>query len=171
MEYLGNYADLIKDDWITYWTMFDGQTLPDNRECLLPDFDQQNIRIAKMFPQHSWQKFETQDMPWTSTFKWPVSISDRSNIDWWVIKQHPGQMIPIHIDANPEETTSRYILCLQDYVPGHIMLWGDIFLKDFKKGDLFKLDGMNSLHGGCNISLEIRLIAYLIVWEPNESSR
>jgi hypothetical protein len=91
-----------------------------------------------------------------------VNLSD--NIDWWVIKQYPGQMIPMHVDVNPPENTSRYILMLQDYEPGHVLIWDGKLVSDYKKGDLFKVKDVNSMHGGCNISNNIRLLSYLTVW-------
>jgi hypothetical protein len=70
----------------------------------------------------------------------------------------------MHVDSNPADTTERYMLMLQDYIPGHVLIWNGKLLGDFKKGDLYKVDHVNSLHGGANISNDIRLLAYLTVW-------
>lgn len=162
MEYVGNF-NIVKDEWITFLMTHDGQRLPDDRECLLPDFDQQNMAIVgswKLEHKPSWHKFEIQDLPFT--IDWPVNLG--KSIDWWVIKQYPGQLLPMHIDQNPPETTERYMLMLQDYVPGHVLIWNGRLLSDFKKGDLFKVKDVNALHGGANISNDVRLLAYLTVW-------
>jgi hypothetical protein len=163
MEYLGNYKDIIQDDWIEFLKTNTGQLLPDLRECLLPDFDEQNKAIVSNWrPANKpyWYKFEIQDLPFT--IPWPTSLTD--DIDWWVIKQQPGQMIPMHIDKNPEDRTSRYILMLQDYEPGHVLIWDDQYIRDYKRGDFFKVKNVNALHGGANLSNNIRLLAYLTVW-------
>ena len=89
MKYIGNYKELIKDKWIDFLMSNDGQLLPDSRECLLPDFDEQNKKIVGAWQQKyapSWFKFETQDLPFT--IPWPVPLSN--NIDWWIIKQYPN---------------------------------------------------------------------------------
>jgi hypothetical protein len=161
MDLIGNYKDIIQDNWIEFLSTHDGQLLPDRRECLLEDFDTQNTQIFKSWPTlPTWHKFEIQDLPFT--IPWPVSLSDK--IDWWAIKQYPGQMIPMHIDANPPENTERYILMLQDYEPGHVLIWDGALVSNYKKGDLFKVKDVNSQHGACNISNNIRLLAYLTVW-------
>lgn len=163
MEYIGNFSELIKDDWIEFLLTHDGQLLPDNRECLLPDFDDQNVVIEKSWKTEykaSWFKFEIQDLPFS--IDWPVPLTD--TIDWWIIKQYPGQCVPMHVDANPPESTERYIMMLQDYIPGHITLWDGELINHYKKGDLFKVKDVNALHGGSNISNDIRILAYLTVW-------
>jgi len=161
MEYIGNYSDIVKQDWIDFLMNNEGQLLPDNRECLLPEFDQQNVEIFKKWNHMpTWYKFEIQDLPFT--IPWPVPLTN--NIDWWIIKQHPGQLVPIHIDQNPPDITERYILMLQDYIPGHITTWAGEFIHNYKRGDLYKVKDVNALHGGSNISNEVRLLAYLTVW-------
>lgn len=163
MNLIGNYKDIIQDSWIEFLNTHDGQLLPDRRECLLPDFDDQNKGIIGSWrPEYPpfWYKFEIQDLPFT--IPWPVPLPDK--IDWWVIKQYPGQMIPMHVDVNPPENTERYILMLDDYQPGHILIWDGKLVSDYKKGDLFKVKDVNACHGGSNISNTIRLLAYLTVW-------
>jgi hypothetical protein len=163
MKHIGNYKDIVQDEWLDFLKTHDGQLLPDRRECLLPDFDDQNKGIIGNWrPEYPpfWYKFEIQDLPFT--IPWPVDLG--LDIDWWVIKQYPGQMIPIHIDQNPAECTHRYILMLQDYEPGHVLIWDGKLVSDYKRGDLFKVNDVNSMHGGCNISNNIRLLAYLTVW-------
>lgn len=163
MEYIGNYCDLIKDEWIDFLLAHDGQLLPDNRECLLPDFDEQNVAINDSWKseyRYSWYKFEIADLPFT--ISWPVAVTE--HIDWWVIKQLPGQCIPIHIDQNPPDSTTRYILMLQDYIPGHVLIWNGDLVNNYKKGDIYKMTDVNATHGSSNISNTPRLIVHLTVW-------
>jgi hypothetical protein len=163
MEYIGNYANIVQQDWIDFLMANKGQLLPDRRECLLPEFDDQNVKIFKSWtPMNmpNWWKFEVQDLPFT--IPWPVDLGKK--VDWWIIKMEPGQCIPLHIDQNPPENTLRYILMLQDYEPGHILLWDDSLVRDYKRGDFFKVKDVNSSHGGSNISNTTRLLAYLTVW-------
>jgi hypothetical protein len=163
MELIGNYKDIIQEEWIEFLKTHDGQLLPDSRECLLPYFDKQNEDIAKNWrPEYaaSWCKFEIQDVPFV--IPWPVNLTN--NIDWWIIKQYPGQRIPMHIDKNPPDTTDRYVLMFTDYEPGHVLIWDNKLIDNYKKGDLFKIKDVNSSHGAANISNTLRLLAYLTVW-------
>lgn len=163
MKLIGNYQDLIQDSWIEFLNTNNGQLLPDTRECLLPDFDDQNKGIVSSWDivnKPNWFKFETQDLNFT--IPWPVDLG--AKIDWWIIKQLPGQMIPMHIDQNPADRTHRYILMFSDYEPGHVLIWNGKLVDNYKKGDLFKVEDVNASHGGANISNKVRLLAYLTVW-------
>lgn len=163
MQYVGNYADIIKQEWIDFLLANEGQLLPDDRECLRADWHPENATMYQMWDVKNrayWYKFEVQDMPFT--IPWPVELTDK--IDWWVVKQLPGQCVPIHYDPNDEEYTTRYILMLQDYIPGHMLLWDDVLIRDYKKGDLYKVNNVNSYHGSSNISNDPRIIAHLTVW-------
>lgn len=163
MKFIGNYADVIKPEWVEFLLTNKGQLLPDDRECLRPDWHPQNTIMYEKWGETNrayWYKFETQDMPFT--IPWPVELGDK--FDWWVVKQLPGQCVPMHYDPNDETHTVRYVMMLQDYIPGHMLLWNDRLIKDYKVGDLFKIEDVNSWHGSSNISNEPRIIAHLTVW-------
>jgi hypothetical protein len=165
MEYLGNYAELIQPEWIDFLIKNPGQLLPDNRECLLPDFHPQNVEIQSVWSNENkpkWNVFEIPDLPFT--IPWPVKLGN--NIDWWVIKMSPGQIMPMHEDPCPDVNhLQRYILALQDYEPGHVLIWDNQLVKDYKKGDLFRFKNPMAAHGGCNLSNTVRLLAYLSVYD------
>ena len=163
MQYVGNYGNIIKQEWVDFLLSNEGQLLPDDRECLRPEFHPDNALMYKKWGIENrayWYKFETQDMPFT--IPWPVDVTN--NIDWWVVKQLPGQCVPLHYDPNDESRTTRYVLMLQDYISGHMLLWNDVLIKDYKAGDLYKVTDVNSYHGSSNISNEPRIIAHLTVW-------
>ena len=71
----------------------------------------------------------------------------------------------MHIDDDPDRVTRRYTMFLQDYIPGHMTLWGDTFLKDFKVGDLYKAKDSIALHGSANVTTHDRLVAFLTIWD------
>ena len=165
MQFVGSYPDIIKQEWIDFLLTEQGHLLPNNRECLHPDSctDEQVITMHKIWGIENrayWYKFDPADMPFT--IPWPVQLTN--NIDWWVVKQLPGQCVPLHYDPNDQNKTVRYVLMLQDYIPGHMLLWNNELIKDYKAGDLFKVDDVNSYHGSSNISNEARIIAHLTVW-------
>lgn len=159
MEYIGNYADIVQQDWIDFLLNNDGDLLPDGREYLCDSWREQYNTWRPEF-RALWYKFETHQLPFT--IPWPVPLTDK--IDWWIVKQLPGQCIPIHVDDNDAEHTTRYVLMLQDYIPGHVLLWNGNLIRDYKKGDLFKVQDVNATHGSSNISNDPRFIAHLTVW-------
>ena len=163
MEFIGNYADLVKDEWIEFFLNNQGQLLPDDRECLQYDFHPDNTKMYDAWGLKNrayWYKFEIQDIPFA--IPWPVPLGE--TFDWWAIKQLPGQCIPMHVDANPADRTTRYVLMLQDYIPGHVLVWNGKMIDNYKKGDIFKVSDVNAHHGSSNISNIPRLLAHLTVW-------
>lgn len=163
MEYIGNYVNIIQQDWINFVVSTPGALLPDGRRGLQPTLDDQNANIYKAWAPENmfkWWKYEAAELPFI--IPWPVDLG--ISTDWWIIKMEPGQCMPMHIDKNPAETTDRYILMLEDYEPGQVLLWDGNLIKDYKCGDMFKIKNVNALHGGGNISNKSRLLAYLTVW-------
>lgn len=159
MQFIGNYADIVKPEWIEFLTNNNGDLLPKGREYLCEDWDKAYPMWKPEF-RAFWYKFEIHQLPFT--IPWPVPLSEK--IDWWIVKQLPGQCIPIHVDDNDPLYTTRYVLMLQDYVPGHMLMWNDNLIRDYKKGDMFKVTDVNSKHGSANISNDPRFIAHLTVW-------
>jgi hypothetical protein len=163
MKFIGNYLNIIRDDWITYLTDNDGTLCPDSRECFGETFSEQVSEIHKIFRPINfprWQNFGVDEIPFS--IPWPVPLSER--IEQVVIKQLPGQLMAMHVDENPIDSTNRYILMLTDYHPGHILLWGDVLFRDYKKGDLCEIQNINAPHGAANFSNYNRIAAYLTVW-------
>jgi hypothetical protein len=162
MKFVGNYADIIKDEWITYLLDNSGKLLPTDKMDAFECNDHYAVVLKqwKIEDMATWHKFEIEDLNFT--IPWPVTLTD--SIDWWVIKQSPGQCIPMHIDDNPPDKTTRYVLMFQDYIPGHVLIWNGKLLSDYKKGDLFIVDDVNANHGSSNISNTPRLLAHLTVW-------
>lgn len=86
------------------------------------------------------------------------------NLLTWYSRFLPGQGIPFHIDDNeeylesPTDEIARYVLFLQDWIPGHVFLYQDKkILTDYKAGDLFLYEDPNEIHAACNLSHSIRV--------------
>lgn len=96
----------------------------------------------------------------TETHWWVYEKNDL-NIDlifplnsyhWWITKMYPGQFMPMHTDPHThEKLCKRYWIPLQDYTPGHILIYKGELVKDYKFGDVFEFNLSTDYHGAANI--------------------
>jgi hypothetical protein len=98
------------------------------------------------------------------------------NLLTWYSKFEPGQGISLHSDDNteyldlPTDKIARYVLFLQDWIPGHIFLYQDKnVLTDYKAGDLYLYSDPNVVHAACNLSNSVR-VTYQILAKLNEET-
>jgi hypothetical protein len=97
-----------------------------------------------------------------------------TNLLTWYSRFEPGCGICLHSDDNseylesPTDKVARYVLFLQDWIPGHIFLYQDKnVLTDYKAGDLFLYSTPNEIHAACNLSNSVR-VTYQILARINE---
>jgi hypothetical protein len=94
----------------------------------------------------------------------------KSMIDYWQLEnvsyrahvQLPGQCFGLHIDklwhrcpTNPARIV-RLILCLEDYEPGQILLYGNSTVTQWRAGDIHMFDTLNVPHATVNLSTKAR---------------
>ena len=84
---------------------------------------------------------------------------------WWVIKMIPGNFMPMHKDSHVlkhqndnSKNVNRYWMPLKDWEPGHIFMYEDMVLTNYKAGDLWVYDDSTALHGAANIGHTDRII-------------
>ena len=156
MKFIGNYSHWIKDEWVDYLLNNDGYARPN--------------AIVKTSSEQT-EKFAKSDYDMSATFwsvfigeNFPFDISPPNNVDWrdnWaIVKQLPGQFMPMHIDSSDEDSKIRnnYWMSFKDYEPGHSLIYTDKLIANYKKGDLFEYDDPYALHGSFNIGYTTRLI-------------
>jgi len=90
--------------------------------------------------------------------KIPELPKSRKNIFWWIIKLRPGQIQPMHIDPHLTGAINpvRYTMFLQDWQPGHIFVYDDKILTNYKAGDVYEWSDPMVEHGVSNIAYETR---------------
>ena len=82
-----------------------------------------------------------------------------SNYHWWITKLYPGQFMPMHTDPHThEQSCNRYWIPLQDYQPGHIFIYKDKFITDYKAYDVFEYENEQDMHGAANIGHTPRVV-------------
>lgn len=162
MKFVGNYKEWVTDDLMNYLKTNNGETRPvwqPDRWQGHPTLDhfREMARPGYSHKDHDFQQFAPKDMP-----DFPITMPDlpqtRKNMYWWFIKLLPGQMQAMHIDPFLVEVTNpvRYSLFLQDFIPGHIYVWNDKIITNYKKGDLYEWTDPMCIHGCVNIGYEPR---------------
>lgn len=88
----------------------------------------------------------------------PKLPETRNQIFWWIVKLKPGQYQTVHQDPHLYTSVNpvRYTLYLQDWQPGHIFVYKDKTISNYKAGDLFEWDDPLMEHAVANISSTTR---------------
>lgn len=158
MKYIGNYKDWIKKEWVDYLLNNNGTPRPSTTK---ENPDTEEFRLASKvgynLSQTWWYHYTDTSCP--LKIEIPFDL-DKPHI-WWFIKLLPGGQMPMHRDPHTThhmfKNTQRYWMPLQDYVPGHIFVYNNIFMTDYRAGDLWTYENSNEIHGCCNISYVPRL--------------
>jgi hypothetical protein len=156
MNYLGNY-DFVQDDWLQEILSSDGQARPRDWP---PAYAIESAEYAKAqsagydLTAVHWWVYEKNDVSFDIH---PPFVT--SEYHWWITKLYPGQFMPMHTDPHTHERTCiRYWIPLQDYVPGHIFIYKDQMIKDYKRGDVYRYEHSGDNHGAANIAHTPRLV-------------
>jgi hypothetical protein len=77
----------------------------------------------------------------------------------WYTKLLPGDMFPLHKDvfSYKDKHLIRFIILLQDEMPGHIFCYNNKILTNYKFGDAFVFDDPYMWHAAGNIGITPRL--------------
>lgn len=160
MKFLGNYKNWIKDEWIEELLTSDGIPRPSGGD--LPDTPEAELQyqIARdagykdsdtyfyMFNKDN-VSFAIDDIPFSN-----------KQFHWWITKMLPGNFMPMHRDPHTlyERDSNRFWIPLQDWEPGHIFMYENVVITNYKKGDVYQYDTPNGLHGAANIGFVPRVV-------------
>jgi hypothetical protein len=157
MKYVGNFVDWIKQEYIDYMLANDGTPRPAGGR----NPDSEEFKKAKEhgydLGQVYWYIFESDTFP----FDIQKPFNDGHEYLWWGIKMNPGNFMPIHRDPHTYDPSlyevKRYWMSLQDWEPGHIFMYEDQVLVNYKKGDIYCYPDPQAIHCACNIGNTPRL--------------
>ena len=166
MNYIGNYADWIIENNIIEmlnakqgdctpvwqpdrWT--GNETLEHFRELARPGYSNNKF----FFHQLNAGSTEMKDY----NFPWMELPETRAKKFWWFVKLYPGEFQAMHVDPHLTELENfvRYTMFLQDWEPGHIFVYDDKILNNYKAGDLYEWSDPETIHGPANIGYNPRL--------------
>jgi hypothetical protein len=166
MNYIGNYKNWIQDEWVAELLSSTGVARP--KEGKRPDSPEEELEYNKareagykddavyfyMFDQNS-----------VSFNVIPPFITEKYH--WWITKMLPGNFMPVHRDPHAlyQKNSKRYWIPLQDWQPGHIFMYEDRVITDYKAGDVWVYEEAGALHGAANIGYTPRLVLQISTYE------
>lgn len=166
MEYIGNYKEYIKQKWIDEIHYNRGIGRP--AEGKKPDSKQEATEYKKAIdagykPTDIYFYMFTKNI---TSFDVDLPFINKK-YHWWITKMLPGNFMPMHVDPHTlyENNSERYWMPLQDHEPGHVFLYENEFISDYKKGDLYRYYDSNALHGAANIGHNPRIILQISTFE------
>ena len=164
MRYIGNYKTWITDELLNHLMSHDGDTAyvwqPDrwSGHPLLEEY-KEKARPGYSHKNHDFQQFNqnSKDMK-DFNVELPELPDSRKYTFWWFVKLKPGQMQAMHIDPHLVEVKNsvRYTMYLQDFEPGHIFVWDNQMISEYKAGDLYEWSDPMIVHGCVNIGYNTR---------------
>lgn len=167
MTYIGNFLEWIEYSWITEVLLSrgDGRPAEGKRPDSLAMLEEYKKAIKSGYQEdeiYFWMfdsnnvSFDIKTLPWTS---------DKHH--WWITKMYPGQFMPMHVDPHSvyENHSKRFWIPLQDWAPGHIFMYENKVITDYKKGDVWQYEKSQALHGAANIGHTPRLILQISTYE------
>ena len=175
MKFIGNYSSWITDELMGHLENNEGDTTPvwqPERWSGNPMLDEAReiTRPAFAHLNHTFQQFniQSEDMR-NANIVLPQIPDDNRDGFWWFIKLLPGQMQPMHFDPHLIDTINpaRYTMFLQDYHPGHVFVYDNILMTDYKAGDLFMWKDPMMVHGVVNISYKTRYTLQITTYDSS----
>lgn len=86
---------------------------------------------------------------------------------WWITKMLPGNFMPVHVDPHTQyqKNSKRYWMPWQDYSPGHLFLYKDTVITNYKAGDVYIYEDSSAIHGAANIGHTPRIVLQVSAYD------
>lgn len=106
-------------------------------------------------------------------FVWPNIEYNKKNRFWWFVILYPGEFQTIHVDPHLTEIKNfqRFTMFLQDWEPGHIFVYDDKILTNYKAGDLYEWNDAMCVHGPANIGFNTRYTLQMTLYDDKITSQ
>lgn len=163
MKYIGNFESWIDSIWISEMLKNRGDGRPaegQRPDSPIMEEEYQKSRDAgyKDDAIYFWM-FDKNN----TSFDIPQPPFLQGRFHWWVTKMLPGNFMPMHVDPHTqyEQDSQRYWIPLQDWQSGHIFMYENQVITDYKKGDVWTYTDSGALHGAANIGRTPRLVLHI----------
>lgn len=168
MKYIGNYSNWLNPNWLNELVVSSGIGRPQNGKR--PDSPEEEREYAKARAAgykddavYFWM-FDKDNV----SFDLPQPpFIENAKFHWWITKMLPGNFMPVHIDPHTEyeKNSKRYWIPFQDWEPGHIFVYEDQVITNYKAGDVWCYENSTALHGAANIGHTTRIILQISTYE------
>ena len=166
MKYMGNFKEHIKQEWIDELFMNVGTPRPSHGKkpnSIEEEREYERARLAGYKDDATYfYMFDKHNVSFNLELPF---ITDKYH--WWATKMLPGNFMPMHIDPHTmfEQNSKRYWLPLQDWQPGHVFMYENQVITDYKMGDLWTYSSSTALHGAANIGFTPRIVLQISTYE------
>ena len=157
MKFVGNYSSWINPVWIEKVLSTTGQARPRDWP---PAYAVESAEYSKAqqagydLSAVNWWVYEQQDLDIDIQPPWVAGESS-----WWITKLMPGQYMPMHSDPFTHYSEcKRYWVPLLDYEPGHLFVYGDTVITNYRAGDVYVYENSTDIHGAANIGHTPRIV-------------
>ncbi len=174
MKYIGNFATWMKEQKIMeHLTAVQGEAAPVYQHSIYhghPSLEKLHDLGCSVYSnnKHSFhmlgpRSLEMEDFKFTL----PKVPETRNNLNWWFIKLYPGEFQIMHIDPHTVDVKNlvRYTVFLQDWEPGHIFVWDDKYIANYKAGDMYEWSNPMTVHGPANIGYHTRYTLQITMYD------
>lgn len=94
----------------------------------------------------------------------PIKIENKK-YKWWFSKLNPGDFFPMHLDHFKTETNViRYWMACEDYKPGHVFVYGESVLQNYKAGDMYEFSA-DMWHGAANLGFDPKISLQIMFYD------
>lgn len=157
MEFLFNAKDWVDTTWLEKILKQPGKPRPDFSE-LINEVEssqyQEAMDCGYTFENPLWFIYESDDLDIDINPYWCSGT-----VSWWITKMIPGQYMPMHSDPFTHDSkVLRYWVPLMDYEVGHIFIYKDKMITDYRLGDVYRFDEAKEIHGAANIGYTPRIM-------------
>lgn len=157
MRYVGNYINWIDPNWEQLILSKAGQGRP------------RDWPPSSAVESSEYLKYETAGYDLTAVNWWVYEYKDilvdiyppwtKGKIHWWFTKLMPGQFMPMHTDPHTHNhSCKRYWIPIYDYHPGHIFVYNNEMITNYRAGDVYEYINSTDSHGAANIGHIPRIV-------------
>lgn len=149
MEYVGNFKEWVVDDFIDVILKSEGDRRPK---------DDIKVRESEIYNKWITAGYDFKKIKWTLYYQ--THFENRIELPpffknvktWWISRLDPGDIFPFHQDLFEDDISiDRFSMMLTDYQPGHVFMYGNRCISNYRAGDVFKFTNSKEWHGACNI--------------------
>lgn len=166
MQYIGNYSSWIQTEWINEIINSQGMGRP--KEGKKPSSPEEEIEYQRAreagYKEDAiyFYMFDKNNV----SFKLDIPFVD-GKYHWWITKMLPGNFMPMHTDPHTlfESNSKRYWMPWYDYKDGHIFVYKDQVITNYKKGDVYCYEDATAIHGAANIGFTPRIVLQVSTYE------
>ena len=165
MKFIGNFSNWIKQEWVDEVLKNNGWTVPrdlaKDPQVQLNNDEQKWFTSGYKMSDHFFSAFYKSDCSFNIEPPWSPQ-----SWDWWIVKMMPGQFIPVHGDLAmaTRKNAKSYWMPWQDWESGHVFMYQDKTITNYKKGDVYE-DDASVVHCAINIGVAPRIVLQVREYE------